>query len=64
VLVVPFGLLVVGDAAAMIASLRGRHVSVIPSIGGLAGLLASRVAPWPALAAWAWVPPVAALGTS
>jgi len=57
-------LCVVGNAAVMIASVRGRHASVIPLIGGLAGLLASHVAPWPALAAWAWVPPLVDLGTS
>ncbi|HEY5939155.1 MAG TPA: response regulator [Kofleriaceae bacterium] len=57
-------LCVLGNAAAVIASLRGRHVSLIPLIGGVAGLLASHVAPWPELAAWAWVPPLADLGTS
>ena len=55
---------VLANAAAVIASLRGRYVSLIPLIGGVAGLLASLVAPWPELAAWAWVPPLADLGTS
>lgn len=56
-------LCVLVNAMAVIASLRGRHVSFIPLVGGVAGLLASHVAPWPGLAAWAWVPPVADLGT-
>ena len=52
------------NACAFVASRRGRHVSLVPILGGASGIGAAHLAPWPELAAWGWLPPVVDLGTS
>lgn len=54
-----FSLLCCASNAATVLARRG---SCVPFIGGIAGMVAFRIAPWPELAEWAWTPLVADLG--
>jgi DNA-binding response OmpR family regulator len=58
-------LCIAGNAGSAVgAALRRGRTSFVPLLGGVTGVVAMRVAPWPELAAWAWLPLVLDLGTS